>query len=263
MAVRSGVARWVIAATLMVVGAALYLFLVSSSGENAAPPTQTTATSPPAPSPPPPVTPRERPSPSPGVPVARPGPITNRFDEVDDALQELIAGNVAFNTPARMQFHESRTIALVASPRLDPAALSLELRRRIGGNDPVAVQGVQIAPLMEAQLAGAPAFDVMPLTPVRQPVSRATPTEWRWTVRAVESGKHTLNLTINAVVTVDNERFPRSLNVLNRDIDVYITPPQRVGMFLSSNWQWLVGTVVIPLVVWLWTNRRRQRRRRK
>lgn len=213
---------------------------------------------------------------APPSPVARPGssssstgggrgatPITSRFDEVDDALQELIAGNVAFNTPERMQFHESRTIALIASPQLDPSALSQELRRRIGRNDPVAVQGVQIAPLMEAQLVGEPAFDMTPLTPPRQPVSRAAPTEWRWTVRAMEDGRHILNLTINAVVTVDNERFPRSLNVLNRDIDVYITAPQRIGMFLSGNWQWLVGTIVIPLVVWLWTNRRKQRRKRK
>jgi hypothetical protein len=58
-------------------------------------------------------------------------------------------------------------------------------------------------------------------------------------VGALETGKHTLNLTINAVVTVGNENFPRSLNVLNRDIDVYITAPQRVSMFLSGNWQWL------------------------
>jgi hypothetical protein len=177
-------------------------------------------------------------------PVGRPGaggatPITSRFDEVDDALQELIAGNVAFNTPQRMQFHESRTIALIASPQLDPNALSQELRRRIGGNDPVSVQGVQIAPLMEAELMGGSAFEVSALTPTRQPVSRTTPTEWRWTVGALETGKHTLNLTINAVVTVGNENFPRSLNVLNRDIDVYITAPQRVSMFLSGNWQWL------------------------
>jgi len=74
------------------------------------------------------------------------------------------------------------------------------------------------------------------------------------------TGKHTRNLTINAVVTVGNENFPRSLNVLNRDIEVYISGSQRVGMFLSGNWQWLVGTIVIPVAVWLWTNRRKQRR---
>jgi hypothetical protein len=267
MARRGRIAGWLIAAVVVVIAgfAAAYLSL------RPAPPPQTTQPPPdvsaggPPPSPPPPrpiVIPRERPTPQPGGPVTPP-PLTSRFDEVDDALQELIAGNVAFNTPERMQFHESRAIALIASPQLDPTALSQELRRRIGGNDPVAVQEVQIAPLMEAQLVGAPAFEVMALTPTRQPVSRAASTEWRWTVQAMETGKHTLNLTINAVVTVGNENFPRSLNVLNRDIDVYITAPQRVGMFLSGNWQWLLGTIVIPLAVWLWTNQRKQRRRGK
>ena len=263
MASRGRIAGWLIVTVLIVLGVAAYLFLTSPSSENAAPPPQTTSPPPAGGPPPPPPPPRERPSPLPGVPVGRPAPITSRFDEVDDALQELIAGHVAFNTPERMQFHESRTIALIASAQLDPSTLSQELRQRIGGNDPVAVQGVQIAPLMEAQLVGAPAFEVTSLTPTRQPVSRAAPTEWRWTVRATETGKHTLNLTINAVVTVGNENFPRSLNVLNRDIDVYITAPQRVGMFLSGNWQWLLGTIVIPLAVWLWTNRRKRRRQRK
>jgi len=268
MASRGRIAGWLIATALIVAGVAAYLFLTSASSENAAPPPETTSPEPaggppPAPPPPPSVTPRERPSPSPGVPVGRPAPITSRFDEVDDALQELIAGNVAFNTPERMQFHESRTIALIASAQLDPSTLSQELRQRIGGNDPVAVQRVQIAPLMETQLVGAPAFEIAALTPTRQPVSRAEPTEWRWTVRATETGRHTLNLTIIAVVTVDNERFPRSLNVLNRDIDVYITAPQRVAMFLSGNWQWLLGTIFIPVAVWFWTNRRKQYRKRK
>jgi len=272
MASRGRVAGWLIATALVVVaGLGSWVFLSDRSarpGSAALPPPTTTppppvdggvggATAAPPPPPPPP-----RPSPSPGGPIARPAPITSRFDEVDDALQDLIAGNVAFNTPERMQFHESRVIALIASPQLDPNALSQELRRRIGGNDPVAVQEVQIAPLMEAQLVGAPAFEVMAITPTRQPVSRAAPTEWRWTVRATETGKHTLNLTINAVVTVGNEDFPRSLNVLNRDIEVYISGSQRVGMFLSGNWQWLVGTIVIPLAIWFYSRNQKGRSRR-
>lgn len=263
MASRGRIAWWLIAAAFVVAAGIVGYLFPTLVVENAPPPPETTTASRPPPPPSPSVTPDERPSPPSGGPAARPAPVTSRFDEVDEALQELIAGNVAFNTPGRMQFHESRTVALIASAQLDPSALSEELRQRIGGNDPVAVQGVQIAPLMEAQLVGAPAFEVMTLTPTRQPVSRAAPTEWRWTVRAAETGKHTLNLTINAVVTVDNERFPRSLNVLNRDIEVYITGPQRIEMFLSGNWQWLLGTIVIPLAVWLWSNRRKQRRRRK
>lgn len=187
--------------------------------------------------------------------------ITDRFDEVDAALGELVAGNVAFNTPTQMQYGESRVIALVASPALDATALSGELRDRIGDADPIEVAALQIAPLMEAELEGAPAFEITTLTPSRQPVSRAAPTEWRWNVRAAQTGTHALHLTINAVILIAGESYPRSLDVLNRNIEVNITATQRVGMFIASNWQWLAGTVAIPLIAWLWGQRRKRRAR--
>lgn len=184
-------------------------------------------------------------------------PIAERFDEVDSALGELVQGRIAFNAPQRMRYGDSGSIGLVASPAMDAESLSTELRRRIGDADPIEVATLQIAPLMEARLEGAPAFDITPLTPVQQPVSRSSPTEWRWTVRALQAGRHQLHLTINAIITVGGERYPRSLDVLNRDIDVDITAAQRVSMFLGTNWQWLLGTVVIPFALWFW-NRNRQ-----
>ena len=201
--------------------------------------------------------------PTPPRPAPGPETITGRFDEVDAALGDLVVGRVAFNTPERMQFGESRTIALIASPELDATTLSTELRDRVGGVDPIAVEMLQIAPLMEAQLEGAPAFEVTALTPTRQPVSRASPTEWRWVVRAAQTGTHTLHLTINAIIIVAGERYPRSLDVLNRDIEVDITAAQRVGLFVENNWQWLLGTVVFPLGIWLWSRSRKQTRRHR
>jgi len=174
-----------------------------------------------------------------------------------------VQGRIAFNTPERMQYGDSRSIALVASPAMDADTLSAELRRRIGNADPVEIASLQIAPLMEARLEGAPAFEITALTPVQQPVSRSPPTEWRWTVRAAQTGRHQLHLTINAIITVAGERYPRSLDVLNRDIEVEITAGQRIGMFLGANWQWLLGTVVIPLAVWFWSQRRKHTHQRR
>lgn len=265
---------------LLLAGASLLIF--RAFGTQDAPPSQTappdvTAPSP-GPAPPPP-----RPVPVPVEPgrgvngssgggsgfgrggrAGRPPtPIADRFDEVDSALGELVQGRIAFNTPKRMRYGDTQSIALVASPAMDADTLSTELRNRIGGADPIEIATLQIAPLMEARLEGAPAFEITALTPVQQPVSRSAATEWRWTVRAAQTGRHQLHLTINAIITVAGERYPRSLDVLNRDIEVEITAGQRIGMFLGANWQWLVGTVVIPLAVWLWSQRRKQPRRRR
>jgi len=198
-------------------------------------------------------------------PTAAPKPsrLTDRFDEVDAALRELVVGRIAFNIPERMQFRETRAVAVIGSPSLDANALGAELRQRIGGKDPIAFAGLQMAALMEARLDGASAFAVAPLTATRQPVSRNAPTEWRWNVRAEEAGRHALNLTMDAIITFEGERFPRSVNVLKREIDVEISPAQRLGLFVEGNWQWLAGTVLIPLGVWLWNRKRPNRQARK
>jgi hypothetical protein len=185
--------------------------------------------------------------------------LRDRFEDVDAALARLVAGRVAFNSPERMSFEDSRTISLLASPDMDADTLSQDLRQRLGGNDPIQVEQLQVAPLMEAQLEGS-AFSISALTPARQPVSRSSPTEWRWDVKANQTGRQTLHLTINAIVTIDGERFARSLRVLNRDIVVEITPLQQAGRFITGNWQWLAGTIVIPLMMWVWASRGRSRR---
>jgi hypothetical protein len=236
---------------------------VGAEPDGTAPPREVAESTspPPAPARAAPSPPIER-EPAPRQPAVRNPPIRDRFGEVDAALGELVGGNVAFNTPDRMRFRESRTITLIAAPAMTGESLGQQLRERIGGGDSISVEALQIAPLMEAHLEGAPAFEVMPLTPERQPVGRAAPTEWRWNVRANESGSQTLHLTIDAIVTVDGERFPRSLNVLDRKIDVEITAGQQLAMFVEGNWQWVAGTIVIPLAVWWWTSRRQRRRRR-
>jgi hypothetical protein len=192
-----------------------------------------------------------------------PQPDPDRFAEVDEELGRLVTGHVAFNTPDAMRFGETRTLALVASPELDPLTLSKELRTRIGGTDPIASDTLQIAPVMEAQLEGALAFAITPLTPLRQPVSRASPTEWRWSVRANETGTHALHLTINAVITVAGEAYPRSIDVFDRTIRVDISSSQRIAMFLENNWQWILGTIAIPLAVWAWSQRKKEKKPRR
>jgi hypothetical protein len=204
------------------------------------------------------VTPAPAPERTPASTPPRPS-ITERFEEVDTALNELMKGKVAFNTPERMGFQESRTLVLLASPQIEAEALTQELRGRLGASDDVQVSSVAIAPVMEATLEGKPSFDVTALTPMRQPVGGESPTEWRWMVRANEEGKHALHLSMNAVIKVGGEQYPRSLKVFDRDIEVEITMVQRVNRFTSNNWQWELGTVGIPLGLWWWRRRNREK----
>jgi hypothetical protein len=111
------------------------------------------------PMPPPPSAPAAPLPPTAGAPAPRPvDPRSrDRFDEMDAALGDLVSGNVAFNTPEQMRFHESCPITLIASPTMNEASLGEELPKRLGRGDSISVEALQVAPLMEARLDGAPA----------------------------------------------------------------------------------------------------------
>ena len=200
----------------------------------------------------------QTPSPSPGVPAG-----TDRFAAVDSALDELVAGNVAFNTPDRMLLGESRTITALVSPAFEANRLGEELKRRVGSRAAIQVEAIRVAPVMEATLEGEPAFAVHALTPQQQAVGAATPTEWKWTVTAKQDGVHPLHLGIVVILNVEGERTPRSLPVLDRDIVVDVTASQRITGFLSDNWQFILGTLAIPLVGWFAARNSRRKRRPK
>jgi hypothetical protein len=161
-----------------------------------------------------------------------------------------------------MRLGERRVLGLLISPTFTAEQLSAELRDRLRGSDEIRSEALQLAPQMEAHVRGG-AFEIDQLTPTRQAVGKGTPTEWRWNITARESGKHTLHLAISAVIIVEGDRVPRLINVLDRVIDVDVTSLQRIQQFSASNWQFIVGTVLIPFGVWLWTRRRSEATPRK
>jgi hypothetical protein len=156
---------------------------------------------------------------------------------------------------------ESRTVTALVSPALEANRLGEALKRRVGDGAAIQVEAIRVAPVMEATLEGEPAFAVNPLTPQQQAVGAAAPTEWKWTVTAKQDGVHPLHLGIVVILNVEGERTPRSLPVLDRDIVVDVTASQRIAAFVSNNWQFILGTLVIPLVGWFAARKSRRTRR--
>lgn len=49
-------------------------------------------------------------------------------------------------------------------------------------------------------------------------------------------------------IRTDNEAIDRPS--LERAVKVQVAPFHATGQFLSKNWQWVAGTIVLPLAVW-------------
>ncbi len=116
------------------------------------------------------------------------------FSEVDQILQGLPLGNIAYNAPDTMLLGHRRDIYLLLSPSQSAEQLQSQLQSRLG--HPGTLQSVQIkiAERMEATLTGE-GFEITPSEPQEQAVSGTEPTEWHWRSAQRKPDSRNFNLT--------------------------------------------------------------------
>jgi hypothetical protein len=179
-----------------------------------------------------------------------------RSRAVDQILESLPLGNIAYNAPSSMLCDESTRIQLVLSPH---AAIE-ELKQRISGLGETVREQIRVADVMEADLHGE-AFETHALRPARQAVSGTEETEWQWKITAKEPGNQELHLVISAVLSVNGREGSRVLKVYDRTVRVRVTFSHAAGIFFASSWAWLLAAGGATGAVFLtWALRRRRRR---
>ena len=171
----------------------------------------------------------------------------NSSSIVDDLLDKMSVGNIAFNAPVNLNIAESARIQLILSPTKTIAQLKqsiTEAGRKEGAE-------IKMNDRMEARLSGN-MFTITEITPAIQAVSESGNTEWKWEIVPKESGLHSLDLTLNAFLTVGGISTPRTIKTYSKTIEVNVTTVQKIEGFVSNNWQWLWAAVLVPIVGWLW-----------
>jgi hypothetical protein len=191
------------------------------------------------------------------------GPGTG-FD-IDREVESMSVGAAITEVPEAMNVGETRTVVLVLTPDVTKAEdtekdLKKDLekrseqspRKKLGSTTAIQTEKLKFSRFMEAKLSGQ-GFEVKSITPERQPVTNSQNTEWKWEVKAVASGEQTLYLAANAIFEIDGQEKVRSINTYNKVIRVAtVTVPftEKIGTFISTYWQWIVGTLIIPLLGW-------------
>jgi hypothetical protein len=171
---------------------------------------------------------------------------------VDQTLERLATGNMAFNTPEVMGYTETRTVELLLSTQESPEALAEALADGPSGT----AEGVRVAPEMEASLVGS-GFIIEAVTPTRQAVSNLQRTRWAWEVTPKDKGKQNLHLTVSARISVDGKDTPYVVRTFSRNIQVEVSFWGTVLDLLSKHGQWLWSTLIVPLFLWFWKRRKK------
>jgi hypothetical protein len=207
-----------------------------------------------------PTEPGPPPDPPPPADGAAPPPTVLRGDysAVDAALARMDIGAVSFNAPDRMRIGEARRIQLL----LSPTATAEELEREIVAEGPVESYRVRVTSQMIARIQGT-GFEIRQLSPEQQGLSTLEPTEWNWMVEPLPQGPRLRHLVVSldaVLETEEGERLPRSVRTFERSIVIEVTWAERISGFVSRNWQWLWGAVLVPFLFPILASRWRRRK---
>ena len=187
-------------------------------------------------------------------------PVASDPKTLDGILDRLDVGQLVFGAPKKMEIGEAKVVKFVLSKTKSVSELKREMDEEFQGNAVLEGHKIKIADTMVAHLTGSD-FEITKINgSEEQSVSRRK-TEWDWEVKAKKSGKCLLNLSVDALVSVDGkEKENHHIRTFSEEIDVAVAPVSwntSVSNFVGKNWQWLWSVVVVPLAGWIWHRQRK------
>jgi hypothetical protein len=164
-------------------------------------------------------------------------------------------GNISFNSPEKINLNDTPQIQLLLSLQKSID----ELRAEITAAGVREGATIRVSNRMEARLTG-PNFRITAITPEEQAVGSTGTVEWKWQIAPTASGRHSLHLTLTAMLNVDGATTRSAIRTFDKVIDVQVTTGQWFTEFFKENWEWLWAAIFLPIAGWLW-NRWRSRKR--
>jgi hypothetical protein len=175
---------------------------------------------------------------------------------LEQAADNLPRGQVAVNHPQQMKVSHADTVRVRIS-RNQAADISKDLPADGHATEHAAIA---VSASMKVQLFGDPYFDIKSLSDTEQLITNNGFTEWSFTVIPLQSGNLPLHVRVTAIVRAAGIEKTKDFPVKDEIIQVRVSPMAAVGSFVSKNWQWLWSTILVPIALWLWNRRRRNKK---
>ncbi|MCG7400251.1 hypothetical protein [Caballeronia zhejiangensis] len=170
-------------------------------------------------------------------------PAEDELTDVDKIAAGLAKAPMAFNTPPPITIDDTATVELRVGPNQTPE----EVKKAITYPGTIQVHEVRISNRMQADISGDKAvLSITSLDPDIQAVSGQSPTNWRWLIKPLKEGKHTVAVKLYALVKIDGTPTPLKIASYDGTIVVTVTTRQQVEAFVKQNWQWLWTMIFVP-----------------
>jgi hypothetical protein len=76
-------------------------------------------------------------------------------------------------------------------------------------------------------------------------------TRWDFDVNPLRRGFHYLRLLVSIRIKIRGKDEVVDLPSYEKEIAVGVAPAHALAHFSVKNWQWMAGTIIIPLLVWI------------
>ena len=181
----------------------------------------------------------------------------------DSQISNPKEGIMAYSLPTEMKVGKSYQIKLRISKEKD----KIELIRNNSSNNlqtdtnySITIESVRVEPLMTAELFGdKKAFEINPVSTELQNIEDKGYTEWEWQVIPIKSGIRFLKLIVRVRVRVEDVITFKDITVFDRNIRVKSNIGYVSSNFITEYWQWLMTTIIIPLIIWFWNRKNKKR----
>lgn len=178
---------------------------------------------------------------------------TSSVDVID-----LIPGKLAFDFPREMKVGERYDVIFSITKSLNNEVLFKGLDSAKFEIRNIEVSSGMRVLLYDPEPEGSKNFDISTKDKVLF-VSNDRNTKWLWHVKPLKKGTHTIIVKVFA--TVYDERGTEreiSQEVFKEKIQVEATPSFTFSNFFKKHWQWLFGTLLIPIFVYFYRKKEKK-----
>jgi hypothetical protein len=175
------------------------------------------------------------------------------------ALLGLTKGQIAFDVPPNMKEGKPEKAEVrIAQGVQETVTKTIKAELRATAQ----VEQIDVAPYMIVKLKSDPkAFDINPLTEEKQLLIPGSYTPWAWNIMPLQSGTQSLFLSVGTRFKLPERGEETKFQPLyTRSITVQVDRIYEGKEFVHNNWQWLAGTLVIPLAGFIWHHWKRKPR---
>jgi hypothetical protein len=185
------------------------------------------------------------------------------IDKVKNNVEKIGEGIIAYSVPNEMIVGKYYSVKLRISKDSNKIKLILG-DREIPINDvsvssKITIESIRVESVMSAQLISEEvSFKIEPKSTEFQNIEDNGYTEWQWRITPLKGGSNFLKLLVKVRVKNENEEFYKDIIVFDKNVNVKSNALFSFKNWINTYWQWLLSTIIIPLIIWIYKNKKRE-----